>query len=382
MKSTSFVTLFPALLKVNLSKPPSKMSLRSLTQLITPIRIIKRKTFIISLLLLSGVLFTIVFKALVNKDPYLIAVKELQDQKASQKGLLNKNNNSLALKVEALTASPSKEQALPHKTYLISRERCTQKVFLLVMVFSRPAYFDRRSVIRKTWATDPSMKTRWKTVFLLGQTPDDSVQNEYLEAEGMMHRDLIRGAQKENYYNLTLKTQMGLEWASKYCDFQYLLKADDDVFVNPHLLMDYLRKPDTPKKKLYRGTCRYGKRPFRRGKYGVSLEEYNRTTYPGFCNGPAYLLSSDMVHKLVEMFDISKKPFKLEDVYIGLLVEKMGDVKAWRHFSFRYSGECKLYPNTFTQHRASVQCMEKLHNIAMKDRLEYDLTKTSNDTKH
>ena len=346
-------------------------------------RTVKRKKFIISLLLLKGVLLTIVFKVLMSKDPYLTVFKDLQDQKASHKGLLNKNNNSLALKVEALTPSTNKEQALPHKTYLISRERCTQKVFLLVMVFTKPAYFDRRSVIRKTWATDPSMKTRWKTVFLLGQTPNDNVQNENLEAEGMMHRDLIRGAQKENYYNLTLKTQMGLEWASKYCDFQYLLKADDDVLVNPYLLMDYLRKPDTPKTKLYTGRCRYNSSPIRGGKYGVSFEEYNRTTYPGFCNGPAYVLSSDMVHKLVEMFDISKKPFKLEDVYIGLLVEKMGDVKAVHHSSFRVTQQCKLqYPNTFTLHRASVQCMEKLHNLAMKDRLEYYLTKTSNDTKH
>ena len=365
------------------------MSFKSLTQLITPVKIVTRKKLIISLLLLNGV-FIILSKAMLKKDLYTLIssktvhVKDLLNQKAAQIGLVNKNNSLLALEMEALTSSPTKEQALPHKTYLISRERCTQKIFLLIMVFTSPAYFDRRSVIRKTWATDPSMKTRWKTVFLLGQAAGNSVQNEYLEAEGMLHRDLIRGAQKENYYNLTLKTQMGLEWASKYCDFQYLLKADDDVFVNPYLLMDYLRKPNTPKTKLYTGACRYGNRPFRGGKYGVSVEEYNRTTYPGFCNGPAYVLSSDMVRKLVEMFDVSKKHFKLEDVYIGLLVEKMVDVKAVGHSSFRYSGECKLYPNTFSQHRASVQCMERLHNLAMKDRIDSvrSYINTVNNTEH
>ena len=90
----------------------------------------------------------------------MTAVKDLQDQKVLQKGLFNKNNNSLALKMKALTASPSKEQALPHKTYLTSRERCTQKVFILIMVPKHPSSFDRRSVICKTWGTDPSMKTR------------------------------------------------------------------------------------------------------------------------------------------------------------------------------------------------------------------------------
>ena len=318
----------------------------------------------ISFLLLNGVIFIIISIVMVKKDLYLkcnMKIKDLQNQEAS-----------LSLTLTTLTPLPTKEEILPHKTYLISRTRCTQKIFLLIMVFTSPAYFDRRSVIRQTWATDPSMETRWKTVFLLGQTPDDSVQNEYLEAEGVMHRDLIRGAQKENYYNLTLKTQMGLEWASKYCDFQYLLKTDDDVFVNPYLLMDYLRKPDTPKTKLYTGRCPDNARPFREGKYGVSFEEYNRTTYPAYCRG-TYLLSSDVVHKLVEMFDVSKKNFKMEDVYIGLLVERMGGVKARQHPFFRFPEECKLSPDTFSHHSASVECMGELFNMAMKERVEHEL---------
>ena len=49
------------------------------------------------------------------------------------------------------------------------------------MVFTAPANFDRRTVIRKTWATDPSMKIRWKAVFLLGHAVGDSIMNEYLE---------------------------------------------------------------------------------------------------------------------------------------------------------------------------------------------------------
>ena len=290
--------------------------------------------------------------------------------------LVNSANESIASVLTGLTTVSTKQEIHPHRTYLISQTRCTQKVFLLIMVFTAPANSDRRKVIRKTWATDPSMKIRWKTVFLLGQAVGDSITNEYLEAEGKIHRDLIRGAQKEDYHNLTLKTQMGLEWASKYCDFEFLLKADDDVFVNPHNLLDYLGKSDTPKTKLYTGTCRRpGSRPLRGGKYGVSWEEYNKTTYPAFCNGPAYLLSSDLVHKLVEMFDINKKPFKLEDVYIGMLVEKMGDVNAVIHPWFRFSGQCNLAPGTISQHRASVQCMEELFNLAMKERVEYELAK-------
>ena len=324
----------------------------------------------------------IIFRVLLNMDWFLKRIKtaqDLQNDETSQKGLLSKNSQELDLKMAVLTPSLTKEKTLPHKTYLISRERCTEKVFVLIMVSTHPAFFDKRSIIRETWATDPSIKTRWKTVFLLGQTANVSVQNEYLKFEETMHRDLIRGAQIDDYNNLTLKTQMGLEWASKYCDFQYLLKVDDDVFVNPYLLMDYLRKPDTPKTKLYTGICQNGKKPLRgTGLYAVTVEDYNRTTYPDFCSSPAYLLSSDMVHKLVEMFDVGKKPFKMEDVYIGLLVEKMRDVKAMNHSSFRYSGNCSLSPNTFTQHPVSFQCMGELFKIAIRERLEYELTQLRN----
>ena len=77
----------------------------------------------------------------------------------------------------------------------------------------------------------------------------------------------------------------------------------------------------------------------------------------------------------MEMFDVNKKPFKVEDVYIGMLVEKMGDVNAVIHPWFSYSRQCNLAPGTISQHRISVQCMEELFNLAMKERVEYELAK-------
>ena len=39
------------------------------------------------------------------------------------------------------------------------------------------------------------------------------------------------------YYNLTLKTVMGLKWTSIYCNqAKYIMKTDDDIFVNIPLL--------------------------------------------------------------------------------------------------------------------------------------------------
>ena len=213
-------------------------------------------------------------------------------------------------------------------------------------------------------------------MFLIGQAKD-STQEEYLKAENLMCNDLIRGAQRDTYQNLTLKTQMGLEWAAKYCDFQFVMKTDDDVFVNPYRLMDYLGNPDTPKTKLFLGYVRRKVVPLRQGRNGVSVEEYNKNIYPDFCGGVGYVLSSDLVLKMVQIFD-AKKPLKLEDVYIGTLVERLGVKDVRHHQGFRpwHYGPCKYFSNTIAYHEASIDCMEEQFNFAIKERLEGDFNKS------
>ena len=349
-----------------------KKSSRDLIQAARSMRSVRR-TAKIHFTLLLVTIFTTSVILLVTHVNYLIPFNTWQNRVELQTSLLSINSESFNLTV---TQDPSaSEESLPHRTYLLSRKRCTQKLFLLILVFTAPANFDRRNIIRKTWASDPSMQIRWKTMFLLGQPTGDGTLNEYLKAEGLIFNDFIQGAQRENCSNLTLKTEMGLEWAAKYCDFKFILKADDDVFVNPYRLVDFLSNPDTPGTELYLGFVMYDQSPHRSGKYGVSVEEYNKTRYPDFCSGPAYVLSWDLVHKLVDLFDV-KNPLKLEDVYIATLLAKLG-VKAVRHHGFHSLefGPCKHYSDTVVYHRASIQCMEELFSKSMQERVEHKLTK-------
>ncbi|XP_068696723.1 beta-1,3-galactosyltransferase 5-like isoform X2 [Montipora foliosa] len=295
-----------------------------------------RKRFLRSILLIL-LAFSIILNVCLNEYMHgksIITAKiNLNPELEHRINLMDKKNDSSG-------------KAFVHKTYLLSQTRCIHKVFLLIIVISSPYNFERRSAIRRTWAGGSSVDDKWKTVFLVGQGNGERWQNEQLEAEERMHGDLIRGTQKEHYRNLTLKTQMGLEWASKYCDFQFLVKADDDVFVHPYNLIDFLKKPQTPKTKLYMGRCPQRGVPKRGpGKYGVSWTEYNKTSYPPYCTGPAYVLSSDLVPKLVDLFNV-KVPLPLEDVYIGTLVDKIGGVEAVTHREFRtlQRGPCRYYP--------------------------------------
>ena len=63
---------------------------------------------------------------------------------------------------------------------------------------------------------------------------------------------------------------MAFEWASTYCNFLFLFKMDDDIFVNVKRLISVLVRPEIPKEKLYMGHCFKGPVVKRRGKWKVS----------------------------------------------------------------------------------------------------------------
>lgn len=78
--------------------------------------------------------------------------------------------------------------------------------------------------------------------FVLGATNIQSIEDS-LEAESYMYSDIIRGRFIDSYNNLTLKTISSLEWVDTYCPrAAYVLKTDDDMFINVLRLMAFIDK--------------------------------------------------------------------------------------------------------------------------------------------
>lgn len=78
--------------------------------------------------------------------------------------------------------------------------------------------------------------------FVLGATNIQSIEDS-LEAESYMYSDIIRGRFIDSYNNLTLKTISSLEWVDTYCPrAAYILKTDDDMFINVLRLMAFIDK--------------------------------------------------------------------------------------------------------------------------------------------
>ncbi|XP_031468524.1 beta-1,3-galactosyltransferase 5 [Phasianus colchicus] len=196
--------------------------------------------------------------------------------------------------------------------------------FLVLLVASSCQGIDARMVIRQTWGKERTVAgKRLVTYFLLG-TPVNLGQQADIDAESQKYKDIIQKDFTDTYYNLTLKTMMGIEWVHQFCNqSSFVMKTDTDVFVNVFYLTELLLK----KKRttgLYTGFLKLHEQPIRKNesKWNVRIEEYSGKTYPPFCSGTGYVLSTDVASKIYNVSE-SISFIKLEDVFIGLCLDKL-----------------------------------------------------------
>ena len=270
------------------------------------------------------------------------------------------------------------------KTPLITTQRCLTKYKLLIMVTSHPENFKRRSNIRSTWGPkwlNEKDLPPWKTVFQLGQSNKTTVQEKTI-AEAVKYQDMIFGDFNDTFYILPIKVIMGFEWATKFCDFDFLLKIDDDVFVNIPNTFKFLSAPYIPKTRLYAGNGHFSDPPVRftdderEVKYIVSTEYYVYRNYPRFVSGGGIMISRDLAQELVNKHD-NNNYFKLDDVYIGMLALKLG-VDAHHEKMFRAGvTDCECEPGLIVRHGAhDVDCMKKLQKCDPQVSKENDINRS------
>ena len=229
----------------------------------------------------------------------------------------------------------------PDRLLMNSENACNgQDIEFVTIVHSRPEHFRQRQVIRQTWTST----NLTRTVFLIGRTdrsdrpirPPDV--GRLLQAEQSKYGDLVQGDFIDDYRNLTLKNLMGLRWVSTYClNARYVLKSDDDAFVDVHQLRTLLRRTfdQPPDDTIVCNVQPEGTPVQRQGKWAVSPDEYSSDSYPTFCSGLAYVLTPRLAGRLIRAAD--RVPFFwIDDVYVtGLLVRHV----VARHFylNLRYT---------------------------------------------
>lgn len=208
-----------------------------------------------------------------------------------------------------------------------------ENVFLLIVIPSAVTNFEQRNVIRKTWGNVTQVRPNVVVRFIVGSAVESSIQ-ELVLTENRIHHDVIMEELPEIYENLTQKSVGMLQWIISYCSrARYILKIDDDMFLNLSRLLDFLSEHAQTNSIV---GCKYEHAKPRRYpflKWCVSLEQYSETEYPVYISGPAYVISGDILFKL---YQATKEvpQFVFEDVYITGMCRKHIGALAKSHPEF------------------------------------------------
>ncbi|XP_052897243.1 lactosylceramide 1,3-N-acetyl-beta-D-glucosaminyltransferase [Anopheles moucheti] len=184
---------------------------------------------------------------------------------------------------------------------------------VLVLIHSAPANLAKRNTIRATWG-EPDDRAR--LLFLMGAV-NSSASQRSIERESRLHDDIVQGNFVDAYRNMTYKHVMALKWFVYHCPgARYVLKTDDDVFINTPVLYNALARV-APQRNLL--LCQLVtklsvKRTYR-SKWFVSWREYPARYYPPHCPGYSILYSPDVAWQLYR--EAQRQPFFwIDDVHI------------------------------------------------------------------
>ncbi|XP_043938448.1 beta-1,3-galactosyltransferase 2-like [Protopterus annectens] len=208
-------------------------------------------------------------------------------------------------------------------------DKCQHKdVFLVLLITTRVNVFAARFAIQKTWGNESLLPgVSIVRLFLVGidkHFPD--LLQELLKEESMLFHDIIQQNFMDSYFNLTIKTLMGLQWVNTFCPkASYIIKLDGDIFLNTEHLVRLLNLNMPTKVNYFTGYVIRGTAPFRdsASKYYAPYELYEPDYYPPYCGGSAYVFSGDVAKKIYDIAHVIK-PFNIEDAFIGVCLKKQG----------------------------------------------------------
>jgi len=197
---------------------------------------------------------------------------------------------------------------------------------LLILVASAVGHRERRDAIRATWGRSADLDSfNAKLVFLLG-TPavsELSVKTS-LEDEFNMHNDIVQESFIDSYANLTLKTIGGIKWANNLCkQAKYVMKTDDDIYVNLPRLVHFLGEQSKQEKHIYGCIKNVNGAPQPIAMSGVAFP----TRHPPFTAGAGYIITGDLIPQLTNIAQ-NISIIRVEDAFLtGYCATRAGGVE-------------------------------------------------------
>eukprot|EP00562_Extubocellulus_spinifer_P007367 CAMPEP_0178521146 /NCGR_PEP_ID=MMETSP0696-20121128/27789_1 /TAXON_ID=265572 /ORGANISM="Extubocellulus spinifer, Strain CCMP396" /LENGTH=1887 /DNA_ID=CAMNT_0020152065 /DNA_START=64 /DNA_END=5728 /DNA_ORIENTATION=+ len=287
--------------------------------------------------------------------------------------------------VRAVRASSRRDST--HAQSLVSDPDTCHLLFIGILSYCSDR--DRRDSIRQTWlsaevlkAAEAILEVKWK--FILGQQPTSEqsqfCQGAALAAEAEEFGDLLFLPDlPESYQVLTRKTLAMFGWANVNVDADFVLKTDDDSYVNILAFASDLQQVESSDRPLYWGnhqklspwlTSTFDLAP----KWYTLPEDYPEDVQT-YATGAGYLLSRPLVRHLAmvsQQNDTINVPWGpedrmgwLEDASVGYLlrgaVGRAGRVKREVADTWFWNAQCNsVY---FVVHHLNASQQLELHPL-------------------
>lgn len=197
----------------------------------------------------------------------------------------------------------------------------SSEVDILIYFHSLWSHFEHRRVLRESWANKNVFSDiRVRTIFILGKPPKKEDQLK-INNENLHTQDIVQGNFDDTQRNLSLKSIQAMQWINDNCiQAKYIVKADDDMFVNIFALTEYLLPQIYRKEKAIMCSLKENRTSVivRKPESKWYVPEYifkGESHYPTFCSGYTVLFSSDLVPELYK-FSFNAPYFSVDDAYL------------------------------------------------------------------
>ena len=206
------------------------------------------------------------------------------------------------------------------------KDTCEGQVLLLIYIHTSPEHVERRDIIRRTWGNvslylDDSVRR----VFVLGQT-DNTTLRQQLDVEFRLHEDLLQLDFIDSYFNMTVKAVTSLRWISSRCHHsRFVLKTDDDAFVNMFSLLEILSSKQifnehgSERTLMCNWWTGHEVQVAREGKWNIHVNHWRYRDWPPFCQGLAFVMSTDLVIDLYRA-SFQVPVIRLDDLFLTGLI--------------------------------------------------------------
>ncbi|XP_066932653.1 lactosylceramide 1,3-N-acetyl-beta-D-glucosaminyltransferase A-like [Clytia hemisphaerica] len=180
---------------------------------------------------------------------------------------------------------------------------------------------------------------RGQVVFNVGYVNKTHKISHKLREEMKHHGDLIVGDVKESFYTLSKKLSIGIDWLHRNLVFDFVLKTDDDVFINIPKVLKALNT--LPSHIQYFGHVMWRQPVERKGRYKLTPDEFKHDRFDPYCSGGGFIVRQGVIEKIA-WYLVFNRPLKYEDAYFGSLAFKAGVVpsKAYDKYFLMRNHKC------------------------------------------